>query len=68
LTVTSNPIHWGQTPWTIDFAPEKVPLPSHVDIAIVGAGFSGLSVAANLKRLDCSKSVAVFEAEAVGAL
>jgi glycine/D-amino acid oxidase-like deaminating enzyme len=67
LTVTSNPIRWGQTPWTIDFVPEKVPLPSQVDIAIVGAGFSGLSAAANLKRLDPSKTVAVFEAEGVGA-
>ncbi len=44
-----------------------MPLPSYVDIAVVGAGFSGLSAAANLKRLDPDKTVAVFEAEAIGA-
>jgi len=67
LTVTSSPIRWGQTPWTIDFVAEKVPLPSRVDVAIVGAGFSGLSAAANLKRFDPAKSVAVFEAATIGA-
>jgi glycine/D-amino acid oxidase-like deaminating enzyme len=67
LTDNSHPIRWGQTPWTVNFTPDKVPLPSHVDIAVVGAGFSGLSAAANVKRLDPAKSVAVFEAEAIGA-
>jgi glycine/D-amino acid oxidase-like deaminating enzyme len=67
LTKNSNPISWGETPWTIDFEPEKAPLPVQVDIAVIGGGFSGLSAAANLKRLDPSKSVAVFEAESIGA-
>jgi gamma-glutamylputrescine oxidase len=67
LTVISNPIHWGQTPWTIDFVHERAPRPTHVDVAVVGGGFSGLSAAASLKRLDPSKSVALFEAAAVGA-
>jgi glycine/D-amino acid oxidase-like deaminating enzyme len=51
----------------IDFVPKKAPLPVEVDVAIVGGGFSGLSAAANLKRLDPTKSVAVFEAESIGA-
>jgi glycine/D-amino acid oxidase-like deaminating enzyme len=67
LTENTNPIRWGQTPWTVDFVPEVVPLPNHVDIAVVGAGFSGLSAAANVKRFDPTKIVAVFEAEAIGA-
>jgi glycine/D-amino acid oxidase-like deaminating enzyme len=67
LTQNSNPLRWGQTPWTIDFVPDKQPLPSHVDFAVVGGGFSGLSAAANLKRLDPTKTVAVFEAESIGA-
>jgi glycine/D-amino acid oxidase-like deaminating enzyme len=67
LTTNSIPSRWGQTPWTIDFVPEKAALPAQIDIAVVGGGFSGLSAAANLKRLDRSKSVAVFEAESIGA-
>ncbi len=58
---------WGQTPWTIDFVPMKPPVLSQIDIAIVGGGFSGLSAAANCKRFEPSKSVAVFEAESIGA-
>jgi glycine/D-amino acid oxidase-like deaminating enzyme len=65
--ISSNPIRWGTTPWTLGFTPDKAPLPSHVDIAVVGAGFSGLSAAANVKRFDSTKSVAVFETEAIGA-
>jgi glycine/D-amino acid oxidase-like deaminating enzyme len=67
LAQNSNPIHWGQTPWTIDFVPEHAPLPSHVDVAVVGGGFTGLSTAANLKCFAPAKSVALFEAEAIGA-
>ena len=66
MTDSSNP-RWGLTPWTVDFEPRNVTLPNHVDIAIVGGGFSGLSAAANLKRLDPSKVVVLFEAERVGA-
>jgi glycine/D-amino acid oxidase-like deaminating enzyme len=67
LTNNSSATRWGQTPWTIDFTPEKAPLPVQVDVAVVGGGFSGLSAAANLKLLDPSKSIAVFEAESIGA-
>ncbi len=37
-----------------------------VDIAIIGAGFTGLSTAYNLRKHDQGVSVAVFEAEIVG--
>jgi glycine/D-amino acid oxidase-like deaminating enzyme len=63
----SRPFVWGRTPWTIDFVPDPVPLPNHVDIAVVGAGFTGLSAAATAKHLDPAKSVALFEAETIGA-
>jgi glycine/D-amino acid oxidase-like deaminating enzyme len=65
--MNSRPIRWGETPWTIDFVPEKASLPVQVDVAVVGGGFSGLSAAANLKHLDPTKSVALFEAESIGA-
>ncbi len=37
-----------------------------VDVAIIGAGFTGLSAAINLRQLDGAAKVAVFEQEAVG--
>jgi gamma-glutamylputrescine oxidase len=73
LAVGLNPltdnklIRWGQTPWTINFRPQLPLLPDRVDIAIVGGGFSGLSAAANIRRFDSRKTVAVFEAENIGA-
>jgi glycine/D-amino acid oxidase-like deaminating enzyme len=67
LTHKTNVLRWGPTPWTIDFSPEKWSLPTHVDIAIVGGGFSGLSAAANVKRFDSTKTVALFEADGIGA-
>ena len=50
---------------------EYIPSPSlqgdiNVDIAIIGAGFTGLSTAYNLRKEDASLSVAVLEAEVVG--
>jgi glycine/D-amino acid oxidase-like deaminating enzyme len=50
---------------------EYVPNPSlqgdlKVDIAIIGAGFTGLSTAYNLRKEDPGVSVAVLEAEVVG--
>ena len=59
--------YWGQPPWKIDFHAPAISLPESVDFAVVGAGFTGLSAAAELRRLDPSKTVAVFEAESVGA-
>jgi len=66
--LTNNKLpRWGQTPWTIDFHPQSPLLPDRVDVAIVGGGFSGLSAAAHIRRFDSSKTVAVFEAETIGA-
>ena len=67
VTNRSRELKWGQTPWKIDFQPQASPLPEVVDFAVVGGGFTGLAAAAELRRLDPSKSVAVFEAESVGA-
>ncbi len=58
---------WGQAPWTIDFHPDPSPLPAEVDFAVVGGGFTGLAAAAWLRHLDPQKTVAVFEAETIGA-
>jgi glycine/D-amino acid oxidase-like deaminating enzyme len=63
----SNPHpHWGAPPWHIDFAVRSKPIPSSVDFAIVGGGFTGLAAAAWLRRLAPEKSVAVFEADHIG--
>ena len=62
-----NHPRWGQPPWTIDFHPQPRPLPTEVDFAVVGGGFTGLSAAAWLRRLDPTKSVALLEAGAIGA-
>jgi glycine/D-amino acid oxidase-like deaminating enzyme len=58
---------WGNVPWTIDFLSAARALPSEVDFAIVGGGFSGLSAAARLRQLQPDKTTAVFEADCVGA-
>jgi len=58
--------NWGQTPWKITFQSSRTPLPEHVDFAIVGGGFAGLSAAAWLARLAPKKKVLVLEAERVG--
>jgi glycine/D-amino acid oxidase-like deaminating enzyme len=42
-------------------------VPREADFAVVGAGFSGLSAAAWLRRLAPDKSVVVFESAAIGA-
>ena len=58
---------WGAPPWKIDFRPRSRRLPGAVDVAIVGAGFAGLAAAAWLRRLAPKTSVAVLEAQTVGA-
>src|SRR6202140_1217361 len=58
---------WGNAPWTIHFLSAARALPSEVDFAIVGGGFSGLSAAAGLRQLQPDKTTAVFEADCVGA-
>lgn len=57
---------WGVPPWKIPFRPPKIPLPSSVDVAIVGGGFSGLSAAAWLRLLSPDTSVTLFEASRIG--
>src|SRR5882762_256277 len=57
---------WGAPPWTVNFRPAPCALPNHVDFAIVGAGFSGLSAAAWLRRLAPGRSVLVLESAALG--
>jgi gamma-glutamylputrescine oxidase len=50
----------------VDFCPAARTLPDHVDFAIVGGGFSGLSAAAWLGRLAPGRSVVVLEAGSLG--
>jgi glycine/D-amino acid oxidase-like deaminating enzyme len=57
---------WGAPPWRVDFRPAPSALPDHVDFAIVGAGFSGLSAAGWLRRFAPGKSVLVLESAALG--
>jgi gamma-glutamylputrescine oxidase len=57
---------WGAPPWTVDFRPAPCILPEHVDFAIVGGGFTGLSAAAWLSRLSPKKSVVVLESSSLG--
>jgi gamma-glutamylputrescine oxidase len=61
------PHAWGIPPWHIDFTPPPQPLPAEVDLAIVGAGFTGLAAAAWHCHLAPGKSVAVLEAGKIGA-
>lgn len=58
---------WGVPPWKIDFRPPEQPLPESVDVAVVGAGFAGLSAAAALRSLSPQTSVAVLESARIGA-
>jgi glycine/D-amino acid oxidase-like deaminating enzyme len=58
---------WGLPPWTVEFHPPLCPVPEGADIVVVGGGFSGLTTAAWLRRVDPRKSVVVLEAESLGA-
>lgn len=58
---------WGDTPWKIDFTPPAAPVPQEIDVAVIGAGFTGLAAAAWLRRSDPGRTVAVFEASHIGA-
>src|SRR5258708_3377210 len=57
---------WGPPPWTVDFRPAPRALPVHVDFAVVGAGCSGLSAAAWLRRFAPGRSVLVLESASLG--
>ena len=58
--------NWGKTPWTVSFQSKTKALPDHVDFAVVGGGFTGLSAAAWLARLAPKKSVLLLEAGLLG--
>ena len=58
---------WGVPPWEVDFRPPSLPMPSKVDFAVVGAGFTGLAAAAWLRLLAPGKSVVLLEAGRIGA-
>ncbi|HEY6263299.1 MAG TPA: FAD-binding oxidoreductase [Candidatus Acidoferrum sp.] len=60
----TNP--WGAPPWTVNLRPAAHAFPDHVDFAVVGGGFSGLSAAAWLSRLAPGKSVLVLESASLG--
>ena len=57
---------WGAPPWTVDFRPAPHALPDHVDFAVIGGGFTGLSAAAWLRRLAPGRSVVVLESSSLG--
>ena len=67
MSVSNSNPRWGNPPWVIDFRPTEGPLPEKIDFAIVGGGFTGLSAAAWLCRSAPEGSVAVFEANSIGA-
>jgi len=58
---------WGTSPWTIDFHAAPQPIPTILDVAIIGGGFTGLAAAAWLQHIAPDRSVAVLEAESIGA-
>ena len=57
---------WGAPPWTVDFRPAPHALPDHVDFAVIGGGFTGLSAAAWLGQLAPGRSVVVLESSSLG--
>jgi gamma-glutamylputrescine oxidase len=64
---TSHP--WGEPVWSFPIAVTPHPLPDdlHVDVAVVGAGFTGLATAHYVLQRTSGLRLAVFEAREVGA-
>ena len=56
---------WGLPPWHIELPPGRAALPERCDVAVVGAGFTGLAAAYTLARPGLA--VVVFEARRLGA-
>src|ERR1035438_1763029 len=67
MTSFASNRRWGNPPWKIDFRPKRTAIPKEVDFAVVGGGFTGLSAAAWLRRMEPHKSVAIFESSSIGA-
>ena len=64
---TSHP--WGEPVWSFPIPVTPYPLTDglHVDVAVVGAGFTGLATAHYVRQHCPDLHVAVFEAHQVGA-
>jgi len=58
---------WGEPPWKNRFEAERPAFRREVDIAVIGGGFTGLAAAAWLRCLAPQKTIAVLEAERLGA-
>lgn len=57
---------WGKPPWKVNFRSRTQAIPDHVDFAIVGGGFTGLSAAAWLATISKKSSVLLLESENLG--
>lgn len=55
---------WGEPPWRVDLAVPRAAAPRRVQVAVVGAGFTGLATA--LRCAEQGASVHVFEATSIG--
>jgi gamma-glutamylputrescine oxidase len=64
---TSHP--WGEPVWSFPVPVRPQPLPDdlHMDVAVVGAGFTGLATAHYMLQRSPTLRAAVFEARQVGA-
>ncbi|MEH6832802.1 MAG: FAD-dependent oxidoreductase, partial [Sulfitobacter sp.] len=60
--MTAGLSFWESIP---SYIPALLPIPKQTDIAVVGAGYTGLSVALHLAR--AGRDVTVFEADGIGA-
>ena len=57
--------NWGEPPWQVDLPFQTRARPDFCEVAVVGAGFTGLAAAQALAL--AGKQVAVFEATRIGA-
>lgn len=60
-----EPPTWGEAPWEISSDIPALPLPDRCDVAVLGAGFTGLSAAYHLARRGVR--VVLLEATRIGA-